>query len=48
MKAGSIPPFDFSEGFAVFAHKLSLEHFSFLFDFAIASQNKEAFLALAA
>ncbi len=42
------PSFDFSEGFAVFAHKLSLEHFSVLFDFAIASQDKQAFLALAA
>lgn len=40
--------FDFSEGFALFAQKLSRERFSALFDFAISAPDKQAFLQLVA
>lgn len=40
--------FDFSEGFALFAQKLSVERYSLLFDLAIAAQDKQAFLHLVA
>ena len=40
--------FDFSEGFALFAQKLSVERFSVLFDLALAAPDKQAFLQLVA
>ena len=40
--------FDFSEGFTLFAQKLSRERFSSLFDLAIAAPDKQAFLQLVA
>ena len=38
--------FDFSEGFAIFAHKLSVERYSSLFDLAVAAPDKQSFLQL--
>ena len=40
--------FDFSEGFALFAQKLSVERYSALFDLATSVQDKQAFLQLVA
>ena len=40
--------FDFSEGFTIFAHKLSIERYSSLFDLAFAVPDKQAFLQLVA
>ena len=40
--------FDFSEGFALFAHKLTVERYSALFDLATSVQDKQAFLLLVA
>ena len=40
--------FDFSEGFTIFAQRLSIERYSSLFDLAIAAPDKQAFLQLVA
>ena len=40
--------FDFSEGFALFAQKLTVERYSALFDLATSVQDKQAFLQLVA
>ena len=40
--------FDFSEGFAIFAQKLSVERYSSLIDLAIAAPDKQTFLQLVA
>ena len=40
--------FDFSEGFTLFAQKLSRERYSSLFDLAITAPDKQAFLQIVA